>query len=341
MKSRLIIAFGLTLVACRVESVAPQSTGPVSILENPSGEVWVYTSMYRTVVDALEPVIKAQLPEITVHWYQAGSEKVLARLEAELSAGGTQADLIATSDPFLYARFKAEGRWLAYASANGQRIPRTLVDLDGQFAAIRVSTMVLVHRKGLADAPTSFRELTDPKWQGELVLGDPLTSGTAFTWAVFMEQAYGEEFFAQLRKNGARIAGGNAAVLQKLEGGEARVGVLLLENALVARAKGSPIEIQWPTDGAVTIPGYAGILKTTRHARATQAVLDLLLSAKGQAVIVEGDMHAADPRLPGPRGEAGLDTVISRARPWDEAMLRRGNSEGARVKQAFSGAFSK
>ena len=340
MTPRLILAVTLLFAGCRIEAVSPQTAGPTAATELPSGDVWIYTSMYRTVVDALEPVLKEQLPGVTVHWYQAGSEKVLARLEAELSAGGTQADLIATSDPFLYARFKDEGRWLPYASANGQRIPRTLVDLDGQFTAIRVSTMVLVHRKGV-EGPLSFQDLVDPKWKGEVALGDPLTSGTAFTWAVFIEQKYGSDFFEKLRQNGARIAGGNAAVLQKLEGSEASVGVLLLENALVARSKGSPIEIQWPSDGAVTIPGYAGILKSTRHARAAEAVLDTLLSARGQALIVEGDMHAADPRLPGPRGEPGLDAVIARARPWDEAMLRRGNTEGTRVKQAFSGAFSK
>ncbi len=341
MDARPIIVLSLSLVACRIESVSPQAQETTAATESPSGDVWIYTSMYRTVVDTLDPVIKQQLPAVTVHWYQAGSEKVLSRLEAELSAGGTQADLIATSDPFLYARFKAEGRWLPYASPNGQRTPRSLVDLDGQFATIRLSTMVLVCRKGLEPAPAGFDQLTDPRWKGEVALGDPLTSGTAFTWSVFMEQAYGEEYFAKLRQNGARIAGGNAAVLQKLEGGEAKVGVLLLENALVARAKGSPIEIRWPSDGAVTIPGYAGILKSTRHARAAQAVLDVLLSSAGQAVIVEGDMHAADPRLAGPRGEPGLEAVIAKARPWDEAMLKRGNTEGARVKQTFSGAFSK
>jgi len=200
---------------------------------------------------------------------------------------------------------------------------------------------VLVSRKGIPAVPASFAELTDPRWAGEVALGDPLTSGTAFTWAVFMEQAYGAEYFEKLRKNGARVAGGNAAVLQKLEGKEAQVGVLLLENALIAQAKGSPIEIRWPDDGAVVIPGYAAILKSSRHAQAAQAVLDVLLSPKGQALIVEGDMHAADPRLAGPRGQVKVDEVISKARPWDEAMQLRGNSDGTRVKQAFSGAFSK
>ncbi len=342
MTLRLILCLTLALTGCRIEAVSPQGQArPAAPTDVPSGEVWIYTSMYRPVVDALEPLIKQQLPQVKVQWYQAGSEKVLARLEAELSAGSTQADVIATSDPFLYSRFKAEGRWLRYVSPNAQRVPRSLVDLDGEYAAIRVSTMVLAYRKGIPAAPASFLELTEPKWAGEVALGDPLTSGTAFTWAVFMEQAYGAGYFEKLRKNAARIAGGNAAVLQKLEGKEAQVGVLLLENALIAQAKGSPIEIRWPDDGAVVIPGFAGILKSSRNSRAAQAVVDLLLSAKGQALMVEGDMHAVDPRLAGPRGQPGVDAVIAKARPWDEAMQLRGNTEGTRVKQAFSGAFSR
>jgi len=335
---RLILVLSAVLAGCRIEAVSPQAQGPVS--QSPSGDVWIYTSMYRPVVDALEPLLAKQLPEVKVRWYQAGSEKVLARLEAELAAGGSQADVIATSDPFLYARFKEEGRWLKYVSPNSQRIPRSLVDLDGEYAALRVSTMVLVTREGI-EGPASFEALEDPKWKGNVALGDPLTSGTAFTWAVFMEEAYGAAWFQKLRDNGARIAGGNAAVLQKLEGKEADVGVLLLENALIARGKGSPIAIHWPTDGAVTIPGFAGILKSTRHARAAQAVIDVLLSEAGQAAIVAGDMHAADPRLAGPRGQEGLEALIAKARPWDEAMQLRGNTDGARVKQVFSGAFSK
>ena len=138
----------------------------------------------------------------------------------------------------------------------------------------------------------------------------------------------GAGYFERLRKNGARIAGGNAAVLQKLEGKEARVGVLLLENALSARAKGSPIEIRWPEDGAVVIPGFAGILKTSRHRHAAQAVIDVLLSEQGQALMVEGDMHAADPRLAGPRGESGVDALIAKARLLGRSDAAPGQHRG-------------
>ena len=339
----MVLALGLGgLGGCRIETAAPSAGGgPVEARsEAPSGDVWVYTSMYRHVLDGLDPVLHEALPEVTVHWFQAGSEKVATRLEAELAAGGTSCDVLATSDPFLYQRFKHERRWLPYVSPNGVRTPRSLVDLDGEFAAIRVSTMIIAHGTGTA-APASFEALMGADFSDEVALGDPLTSGTAFTWAVAVERAHGAALFTRLRANKARVAGGNAAVLQKLEGHEAKAGVLLLENALAAQAKGSAIEVAWPSDGAVVIPGYAGILKTTRNARASQAVIDVLLSAKGQELIARlGDMHAVDPRVAGPRGVIGLEALLERSQKVDEAFLERGLYEGARVKQAFSQAFS-
>lgn len=337
----LLLLSALALSACRIESAAPGQGAAIAATGAPAGEVWVYTSMYRHVLDALDPVIAQHLPNVAVHWFQAGSEKVASRLEAELAAGGTQCDVLLTSDPFLYQRYKKEGRWLRYVSPDGVRTPRALLDPDGNFQAVRLSTMVLVTRRG-AEAPASFAELADARFKGEVALGDPLTSGTAFTWAVAEERARGGAFFASLRANEARVAGGNAAVLQKLEGGEAKVGVLLLENALAARAKGSAVEVVWPSDGAIVIPGYAGIIATTRNATAAKALVDLLLSPKGQRLIAQlGDMHAVDPRVEGPRGEAGLEALLGKSQPWDEALLDYGLSDGARVKAAFSEAFSK
>ena len=338
MRWLLILTF---CAGCRIETASPGGAAVAAKTGAPSGEVWVYTSVYRHVLDALEPQLKEALPGVTIHWFQAGSEKVAAKLEAELAAGGTPCDVLVTSDPFLYERFKNERRWLRYVSPNGVRTPSRYVDPDGHYAAVRLSTMVLVHKAG-TPAPLSFAALATPEWKGEVALGDPLTSGTAFTWAVSMEQALGAKYFEQLRANEARVAGGNAAVLQKIEGGEAKVGVLLLENALAAKAKGSPIEIAWPSDGAVVVPGYAGIMASTQHAEAAKAFVDTLLSPAGQKIIAEvGDMHAVDPRVPGPRGSVSLDELVTRSAPWGEPILQHGLEDGARVKAAFGKAFSR
>jgi iron(III) transport system substrate-binding protein len=110
---------------------------------------------------------------------------VASRLEAERAAGAVRADVLATSDPFLYERLAREGSFLRYASPNVLRVTRSLMDLDARYAAVRLSTRVLVHRQG-ASPPAPFADLVDERWKGRAAVGDPLTSGTAFTWAVFM-----------------------------------------------------------------------------------------------------------------------------------------------------------
>lgn len=102
------------------------------------------------------------------------------------------------------------------------------------------------------------------------------------------------------------------------------------------------MDIAWPSDGAVLIPGYEGILATTRNPTAAKALVDLLLSPKGQQLVAQlGDMHAVDPRAEGPRGEAGLEALLEKSQRWDETVLDYGLADGARVKSAFSEAFSK
>ncbi|MFT3837612.1 MAG: ABC transporter substrate-binding protein [Myxococcaceae bacterium] len=331
--------FLVLLAGCRIETATPKSASGADC-SKPSGDVWIYTSMYREVVDRFDPLLKQRLPQVNVHWFQAGTEKVLARLEAELQAGGTQADVLLVSNPFLYRRLKDEGRLQPYVPPGALRAPRSLVDDDGAYAPVRLSTMVMVKRAG-ATAPDSFAGLVDPRFKDKVALGDPLSSGTAFTWSVFLKQSDGVEVFQRLRDNGARLAGGNAAVLQKIEGGEADVGVLLLENALAAQAKGSKVEVVWPKDGAVVIPGDAAIFKTTRNLQGAQAVIDELFSDEGQRLIVGGDMHAVDPRLPGPGTEPALDELMKRSRPWSPALEKEGVEQAETLKTEIQKVFAK
>jgi iron(III) transport system substrate-binding protein len=220
------------------------------------------------------------------------------------------------------------------------RTPRSLVDPDGYWESVRVSTMVLVQRAG-SSGPRSFEALAHPRWAGQIVIGDPLTSGTAFTWALSMEHQHGLGFFPSLRKNNVRIAGGNATVLQKVEGGEADVGVVLLENVLAAQKRGSAIEAVWPTDGAVVIPGPAAIVSSSRNKAAARAVIDILLSPEGQRLLSQaGEMHVVDPREGGPHGLEGIEALLAKSAPLTDALLDRGVLGADEFKARFTSTFS-
>jgi iron(III) transport system substrate-binding protein len=341
---RLLPLLALVLTGCRIERVAPNANGAgaASCDPKPSGEIWVYTSIYRNVLDKLDPLIAERLPGVKVNWFQAGAEKLLTRIEAELASGGTQADVMAASDPFLYERFKQEKLLAPYVSVHALKIPRELVDAEAYYTTARVGTMVMVHRAELANPPARFSDLSNERYRGRVAIGDALSSGTAATWALFMARTYGDGYFAGLRGNRAIVAGGNAAVLSKVESGEADIGVLLLENALVARGNGSRIVIKYPEDGAVVIPGYVATFASSKNPVAAKAFIDLVLSREGQRAIVEiGDMNAADPTLPGPRGERNLPDLLATGMPWKPALLQEGVEQMPHVKAAFSEAFSK
>jgi iron(III) transport system substrate-binding protein len=72
-------------------------------------EIWIYTSTYKEVLALYEPQLKKDFPDVDIQWFQAGSEDVAARVNAELTGGGTKADLIMTSDLFYFRSSKSRG----------------------------------------------------------------------------------------------------------------------------------------------------------------------------------------------------------------------------------------
>lgn len=332
----------LGLAACRIESAAPRGAESAASETEPQGELWVYTSAFPSLVDAIDAMAKRTLPKVNVRWFKAGTEKISSRIEGELAAGGTKADVLLVSDPFLYERYRHDHLLLRYASPNELRIPPSMLDLDGYYTTARISTMVVAFRKSLQDPPRSFAELTDPKWKGRIAIGDPLSSGTAFTWAAFELKALGPDYFRQLRANGAVVAGGNAAVQARIEGGEVAAGVLLLENVLGAQQKGSDLTYRFPDDGAVTIPGYVALFASTRNPVAAKAFYDLLLSPEGQnAVVAPGLMHAPEIHHAGPDHLGDTSWLLDHSRPWTPELVTWGVEKSASIKEAFSEAFSR
>jgi iron(III) transport system substrate-binding protein len=337
--SAFLVALITTASSCKIERVHSDS---VATAPDEKTELWVYTSMYRHVLDAMDPWLKTQLPNVEIKYFQAGSEKIATKLEAELSAGGTPCEVLMTSDPFIYARLKNEIKLKQFVPASSLQVPAALRDVDGFFTAARVSTMVMIRHKDVTAFPLSFLELTDSRYTDSISFPDPLTSGTALTWIHVMNLRYGNQFSANLRKNLAKAAGGNSAVLQKVEGKESAIGVVLLENALAAQAKKSPIEIIWPGDKAVLIPGYAAILSTAKHQLVAQEYLDAIFSTKGQTFIQQGLMHAGDPRLDSPGGtEDSVGSLVEHNQILGPNLSEDDLNQLEETKKKFSEAFSK
>ena len=333
------LTLALTLASCRVQWGTP-ADDPRS--QQASGPVVIYTSMYRPVVEALTAALKEDLPAIQQQWYQAGSEKVASRLDAELAAGACPADLLATSDPSHFSRLKAQGALAVHVPPGALRVPRALVDLDGTSVTMRLSTMVLAWHQEQPNPPQRMADLWNESFRDSTMVGDPLSSGTFFTTLAILERVHGPGLFEAMRRAGVVAAGGNSAVQDRLLGREKRAGLLLLENVLMAQAGGAPLAWRVPADGVVLVPGPLGMLHNAPHPGAAAAVMDWLLSTRAQQIVVEvGRMHSPLDNVGPPSGAPPLETLMDQALGLEQDTWRALRDEGAAVKARFSAAYGR
>jgi iron(III) transport system substrate-binding protein len=304
----------------------------------------VYTSLYQPVIEELTPLIASRYPEVKVQWYRAGSEVVSRRLESELRAGGTAADVLVTSDPFFYAKLGREGRLRPYVTPAALAVPRAWVDEEGRWVACRVSTMVLAYHPeaiGEAEVPRTFEALAEARYRGRVAMGDPLASGTMFTTVAFWQARYGWSWFEALRRNEVVATGGNSAVMRRVEGKESSVGVVLLENVLAAQAEGSPVRYVLPEDGVVSIPGPVALLAGSDNPRGAEAVWEVLMSPAGQAAMVRGRMHAPSRRVAAPPGAPGLEVLEGSAFGWTPEFLQAVEQESGAIKTRYDAVMNR
>lgn len=323
---------------CRVEFGSPANTTNAATSGAPKGKVTIYTSMYREVIDQVDPLLEAALPGVQVEWLQAGSEKIATRLDAELSAGATPCDLVLTSDPLWYERSARAGHLLPYASLRALAMDRRFVRRDGAYVTSRISTMVIAYdqKKVPAEqAPRTFAALFEDPWRGRVTLPDPLGSGTTFTSLAVL---LGRDPTMLDRIRGAQVvaSGGNSSTLTRIESGEQQVGMVLLENVLEAQARGGAIGLVVPEDGPVVVPGPVAILRLSPNPDAARAVYDLLLSEPVQQELIKGRLHSPFEVLPAPTGAPGIQVLLASPYQVDAAFLDQALSRDEALREALA-----
>ncbi len=301
--------------------------------------LWIYTSIYPHVVEDMKVKVAAKFPGVDIKWYQGGSENVAAKVNSELLSGKTQADLIISSDLFWYEDLRAKNQFLAYDSPMAAKVPPQFKDPGHFWSASRVPVMVVAYNSDVysaADAPKSFADLALPKFKEKVAMPSPLESGTAFTAVALISRKLGWDYFARLRANGAIAAGGNSAVMARIESKERPVGMVLLENVLTTRKRNPKIVAVYPTEGAVTIPSPIAITASTAQPELAKQVYDYFFSKEAQEALTKGDMYSIFTEIAPPQGAEPWMKVLAASMPWDLKLIAEVRAQRDQIKQQFS-----
>ncbi|WP_222438359.1 ABC transporter substrate-binding protein [Rhodococcus sp. BP22] len=278
------LALVAALAACS-EPAAPETTA-----ETGSGTLTVYTSEPQAKIDALNAEFMAVNPGIDVQVFRAGTGDLNARIAAELETGTIGADVLLAADAPTFERYKDENLLLQYTPAGVDKLNQDVVDPEGYYVGTRIiPTVIAYNTAAVTDPPTSWKDLADAKYKGQITLPNPEVSGAAaFNTAVWLsEEALGEPWLEALAANEPVVAESNGPVGQSVAAGTRPVGIVVDYLVRELAAKGSPIALEYPTDGVPYISQPAGIFKDSANPEAAKKYVDFLVGKRGQEIAVD------------------------------------------------------
>lgn len=302
-------------------------------------KVWIYTSLYKDTIADIQPKLATAFPDVDVQFYQAGSEEVAAKVQAENLAGKIQADILISSDRFWYEDMATQQKLTAYKPAGSDKVEDFFKHPDNFYAALSFPVMVIAYNTEAVaekDAPKSFKELGDAKWKDKVSTGSPLASGTNFTTVAFLAKKYGWDYFSQLRKNNVISEGGNSGVVRRLQSKERPVGVVLLENIL--RLTTTDARIKWviPSDGAVIQTNVLAIVKKDGDQEKTKKIVDWMFGPEGQAAMARSFMYPSVTGNAAPVGAPPFADVEKTALPWTREFIAETMKTRDEIKDKFA-----
>jgi iron(III) transport system substrate-binding protein len=313
-----------------------------------AGTVTLYTSLDEDEIPTYVAGMKEALPHIDVQVLRLSTGDLGARILAE--ANNPQNDIIwswaLTSllderilellEPYtpkgaedIPARFRdAQDRWFA---------------TTGYMEAFCVNTQRL-EAKGL-DMPTSWEDLADPQYEGEVLMPNPMSSGTGYVAISAILQRLGEEkgweLLHAVDKNIAEYTKSGSAPCKRAARGEYAVGASLLLSATQVIQEGYPVKMVVPAGGAGYEISATALMAGSKNKEEAKEVFDWLVSP--EAVALYAQFKEIVP-LPGykPRAElleAGLPEDINEV--LFDVDFEKSTSEKARIVEEWTNRLAR
>ncbi|MEO8847197.1 MAG: ABC transporter substrate-binding protein [Casimicrobiaceae bacterium] len=277
----------MNIAQCRNIAVAALcalvATG-AALAQAPSGKLVLYTSQPERDAAQTVAAFKRVQPGVEVDVFRSGTTEVMGKLAAEFSAGVPKADVLLIADAATMESLKKDGRLLAYREAKVDGLDPATYDVDRTYFGSKLVTTGIVVNTAAKSRPASWADLAKPEYKGQIAMPSPLYSGAAAIMLGTMTARpdLGWSYFEKLKADGAVAVRGNGAVLTAVASGEKAYGVLVDFMAFNAKAKGSPVDFVFPTEGLPAVTEPVAILKTTQNAAAARAFVDFILSDDGQ-----------------------------------------------------------
>ena len=273
---RRTLAIALSLLLAPLAAEAQQRT-----------RLTVYTALETEQLQPLKQAAEAALRDIEIAWVRDSTGVITARLIAERQ--NPRADVVWGLSVFSLLQMEGLDMLEPYTPAGAEalrpnfrsdRTPMTWTGMDAFVSAICFNTVVAQQRN--LPRPTTWADLLNPAFRGQVVMPNPNSSGTGFLtvagWMGSMGEARAWDFMTRLHENVQVYTHSGSAPCNNAARGEYGVGISLDMRAVTLKNQGAPIEIIVPTDGVGFDMEGTAIVRGTRNLDAAKKLADWAVS---------------------------------------------------------------
>jgi iron(III) transport system substrate-binding protein len=300
-----------------------------------------YTAHYNSeTAAALCQGFEKKYPGVKCNYIRTTAQVAYQRLAQDQKAGIAQCSVISSTDQSHYTKMKQDGWLQPYKPKNLPELVdafRSFNDPDDLFIATAAGLVLITYNTSVvsaSEAPRKWTDLADPKWKNKVSIGHPGFSGYVGTWVVQMRKLYGWDYFKKLELNKPRIGRSINDTVTMLNAKESIVAAGPSATTLESKAKGNPLAVVYPDDGAVLMVSASGILKNAPAPNAARLFMEYLLSREGNEVMVQQHQDPVNKHVK-PMAGAKSIAEVKTIRPT-AAEIEKGIPE---VKELFRETF--
>lgn len=231
---------------------------------------------------------------IKTNMIRASGGELLARIKAEKS--NPKASIWFGGPAESYIQAEADGLLDKYVSPNTKDIPDGYRDKSGYWTGFQTGVLgfftntKLLKEKGL-EAPKTWDDLLKPEYKGQIVVANPASSGTAFTFIATVIQLKGHDeamkYLKQLDGQIKQYPKTGAAPAQMVGMGECMIGIGYLHEGIMQNLSGyKDLQISAPEDGTGYMVDSVALIKGGPDKEAAEKFIDWILTKKVENTFV-------------------------------------------------------
>jgi iron(III) transport system substrate-binding protein len=277
------------------------------------GTLTWWTAHYeQSAAEVMKAAFQKKFPGIEVALTRQTAQQINTRLLNDLKAGSTECDVYCSTDEAHYPPLKKAGHLATFTPPDIDLLPKQFqnLDPDKQYYLGAIGFVLINYRTDkVSTPPKQWKDLLDTQWKGKITTGHPGFSGYVGNWVLAMLDKYGESYVRDLAKNSPKINQSVNGTVTDILSGERQVGAGPDNFSLAQKAKGNPIDIQFPTDDAIIITAPVGILAKSRHINGAQLFVNFMYSKEySDALVSTANYPLRSDVSPAP-GALGLDKI--------------------------------